>query len=386
MRFPSNLGLLAALALAGTPLAAQSSQFGVRGLGLPGRGLSVDALGTEGATGLFSAGSSLNPAALTMLSTSLTSFSTLQDWRTSEGPAGSGSTRQQRFPLVSVGGPIPKSDWSVGISYATYANRDFVLVSKGVSSPRGVPIGVTDTLGSTGGLSDFRVGVGLQLSEKVSLGAGMHLVSGSNRLYSNRAWEDTSYTSIRQSAELSFLGFGASLGALIHLSPSLSVAGSVRMDGALDVERDSTGTGTIEMPLSLNAGLQFRPSSRWLIAGQIGTRTWSRANPGITALGGVSARNTVDVSAGVEYIRDRRSPDQLPFRAGFRRAELPFLLVQGSQPREMGVSVGTGVRFARGVGAIDVALERVRRTQGPDFTENAWLLSVGVSLRGVLSN
>jgi hypothetical protein len=43
---------------------AQSSQFGVRGLGFPGRGLAVRAAGSSGAFGLFDPESSLNPAAL----------------------------------------------------------------------------------------------------------------------------------------------------------------------------------------------------------------------------------------------------------------------------------------------------------------------------------
>ncbi|HET9066671.1 MAG TPA: hypothetical protein VFN22_12695 [Gemmatimonadales bacterium] len=381
------LGLLAAgLMAASLPLAAQSSQFGVRGLGHPGRGLAVDALGTAGATGLFSSGSSLNPAALALLTTSLTSFSTLQDWRSTTNPTGSGDTREQRFPLVSIGGPVPKSNWAVGITYASYTNRDFTLVSEGTASPRGIPIGVTDSLGSTGGLSDFRVGVGYKLHESVYLGVGAHLISGSNRLYSNRAWEDTTYTSIRQSTELSYLGFGISGGAIFRLSPALSVAGTVRLDGPLDVERDSVGTGTIEMPLSLNAGVRFQPSTRWMLAAQAGTRTWSRANSGLTDLGGVAARNTNEFSAGLEYYRNRRSPEQLPLRVGVRHADLPFLLVQGSQPRETAVSLGTGVRFAKGVGGLDVALERVHRSQGASYTENAWLLSIGISLRGVLSN
>lgn len=386
MRSRMVMVLGAALVCAHLPLAAQSSQFGVRGLGHPGRGLAVDALGTEGATGLFSPGSSLNPAALALLEASLTSFSTVQDWRTTTNPAGSGTVREQRFPLLSVGGPVPKSNWAVGITYASYANRDFTLVSEGTASPRGIPIAVIDSLGSTGGLSDFRFGVGYKVHESVYLGAGAHLVSGSNRLFSNRAWKDTAYTPIRQSAELSYLGFGISGGAIVRLSPTLTLAGSIRFDSPLDVERDSAGTGTIDMPLTLNAGVRFQPSTRWMFAAQAGTRTWSRANPGITDLGGVAARNTNELSAGVEYYRSRRSPDQLPIRVGVRYADLPFLLVQGSQPRETAVSLGTGLRFAKGVGGLDVALERVHRSQGASYTENAWLLSVGVALRGVLAN
>ena len=378
--------LLGVALLIAAPLAAQSSQFGVRGLGLPGRGVSVEALGAEGAGGLFDPGSSRNPAAVGLLEAALTSFSTLQEWRTTTNPAGTASTRQQRFPLLVIGGPIPRSNFGVGVSYSTYTNRDFLLLSNGTAAPRGgEPIAVVDSLGSTGGLSDFRVALSYRMRDKVYLGAGIHLTTGTNRLFSNRAWSDTLYASARQSAELSYLGLGASVGALVRLTPSLTLAGSARLDGPLDVERDSTAVGSIDMPVTLRGGVQWRVSPRLSLAAEVGTATWSRARDGITGLGGVGAGNTVEVAAGLEYFRDRRRPVQLPIRIGVRRAELPFLLVQGSQPREWGVSLGTGLRFARDIGGVDLALERVHRSQGSSYSENAWHLSVGVSLHGIVT-
>ena len=54
---------LLVLCLAAVPgaAAAQSSQFGVRGLGLPGRSLSTYAFGTGGAFGMFDPASGLEP-------------------------------------------------------------------------------------------------------------------------------------------------------------------------------------------------------------------------------------------------------------------------------------------------------------------------------------
>jgi hypothetical protein len=375
------------LGVAPVTMAAQSSQFGVRGLGLPGRAASVEALGSEGASALFDPGSSRNPAAVGTLPSSLTSFSTLQEWRTSTNPAGTGSTRQQRFPLLVIGGPIPRSSFAVGVSYSTFANRDFLLLSNSTASPRGEPpIDVVDSLGSTGGLSDFGVALGYTLREKVHLGVGVHLITGTNRLFSNRAWSDTSYTSVRQSAELSYLGWGASVGALIEVTPELALAGSARLNGPLDVERDSTGLGSIDMPIALAGAVRWRPSPRLALGIELSTATWSRAREGIMALGGVGAGNTIEVAAGLEYFRNRRRATQFPLRVGVRHSELPFLLVNGSQPRELGVSIGTGFRFARDIGGVDLALERVHRKQGSAYSENAWHLSVGVSLRGLIAN
>ena len=50
--------------LIAAPLAGQSSQFGVRGLGIPLRPISVRATGTGGGFSLFDAESALNPASI----------------------------------------------------------------------------------------------------------------------------------------------------------------------------------------------------------------------------------------------------------------------------------------------------------------------------------
>ena len=44
------------------------------------------------------------------------------------------------------------------------------------------------------------------------------------------------------------------------------------------------------------------------------------------------------------------------------------------------MSLGSGARFAAQRAGLDVALERVWRSAG-DYSESAWVLSVGVSVR-----
>jgi hypothetical protein len=83
----------------------------------------------------------------------------------------------------------------------------------------------------------------------------------------------------------------------------------------------------------------------------------------------------------VEIFRNLRNRDQLPLRLGVRYAQLPFLVGVGGQPSEIGFSAGTGLRFARNQAGFDIAVERMRRTQGSAFRETAWVLSVGVSMQ-----
>jgi hypothetical protein len=360
---------------------AQSSQYGVRGIGLTGRQLSVRSLGVGGAMSLFDGGSSVNPAGLALLQTTSMEVSTTQSWRNSENLGGSASARDQRFPHLMVGGPLPSLPLAVGLSFSTYADRDFTLVTEGVDSPRGVPINVTDTLGSTGGINDLRLGVAWTPTSRIRVGVGLHFLTGSNRMFSRRAWEDTSYQSERQEAELTYSGMGLSAGVIMQLSPRFLLGASARQDGKLSIERDSTAEYNLELPWTLTAGARFLVSPRLAVAGQVVSRDWSVADPELVAQGGVGARNTIEYSGGLQLVRNTRRPDHLPLRIGVRHAKLPFLLTEGQQPQELGISVGTGIRFAGDLGGIDLALERIQRDQAGSFKETAWQLSIGVSVR-----
>ena len=376
-----HLLAFALLAIPMAELTAQSSQFGVRGLGLPGRAASARALGTGGAIGLFDGESSLNPAALWSLSLATTSVTSTQSWRTSINPGGEGTARDNRFPQFLVGGPIPKTPLSIGISYSTYADRDFTLATAGTASPRGVPIGVIDTLSSTGGISDIRVALAWGISPKLQIGAAVHALTGSNRLASRRVWEDTTYLATRQTAEVDYLGFGISAGAVFRPVSGVVLAGAIRRDGSLDVRRDSLPTASISLPWTLSGGARVAVGPRLDVAAQISTRDWSDANDGLVGESAVGARNTIEYSAGLEFVRNSRRRDHLPLRVGIRSAQLPDLLARGPQPKGLGISVGTALRFANNLAGVDLALERIRRTQGNNFRENAWLFSVGISVR-----
>ena len=98
------LTLLLAGAIVPQALPAQSSQFGVRGLGLPGREQSVRALGTGGAFASFDGESSVSPASLAFLGRITATFTILNDYRSTATPAGEASIRDPRFPQFLVGG------------------------------------------------------------------------------------------------------------------------------------------------------------------------------------------------------------------------------------------------------------------------------------------
>jgi hypothetical protein len=378
-----RLLVAALLLLAHDPLAAQSSLFGVRGLGHPGRPQSAATIATGGSSEAFDGRSAGNPASLGLLGNTVLAFTSTSAWRSTSAAAGEGSTREQRFPHFLIGGPIPGSPIAASLSYSSYVVRDYTIVTEGTDAPRGVPIGVSDTVGSTGGVNDLRLAVAWTPRPRLTLAVGAHLLTGSNRIFSVRAWDDPDYLPVRQSAELAFAGYGLSAGAIYQAGPRLHLAASVRRDGDLEVERDSVATGTLAMPVTVQGAVRFRLTDRLALTASATSKSWSRADAGVIDLGGVGARNTTTFAAGAEWVRNVRSPEHIPLRFGVRRATLPFLVLEGDPPRETALAVGTGVRFAGGTGGIDLALERISRSQGDALTETAWQFSLGVSLRGL---
>jgi hypothetical protein len=371
--------LLVLLAVAPGTTLAQSSQFGVRGLGFPGRNLATRAIASGGAFGLFDPESSLNPASVGGVTALTSIFTVNQAFRSQENPAGTASTRDTRFPQLMIMGPVRQSAAGLGLSYSNYTDRDFTLATSGTVDLRGVPVGVTDTFSSRGGLSDLRL-AGSYRIHRWTFGGGFHVITGSNRFETRRSFDDSSFVSSRQRAELSYAGIGASIGVVRQFGARFGVAAVVRSDGHLNVDRDSSRVGTVDLPYTFGLGLRWQPVPKLELATQTILRTWSGANSDLLLQGGIGAENTFEVAAGAEYTPDVKRPFRRPLRFGARYGQLPFPLVPGSQGHEFAISAGSGMRFAQQRGGIDLALEHVWRSEGV-YSERAFILTLGVSVR-----
>ncbi len=373
------------LAIPGTVL-AQSSQFGVNGLGLTSRQMSPRALATGGSFGLFDPTSAVNPAAVREYARFNASFTILQNYRSSSGPQQSATGRDTRFPLVAVGGPIPGTSLALGATFANYTDRDFLLPAADTVDLRGSPVPVFDTLTSTGGLSDLGLLAAIRQSGW-SLGTGLHVITGSARISLSRAFGDTLYQPVNQKAEISYAGLGVSAGLLRAIGHHAALAAFVRLDGHANVDRDSSRVGAVELPWSFGGSLRWRPAARLDLAATVSSRRWGAADSDLRALGGTGARNTVDISAGAEWLRSARDPDRLPLRVGAHYRTLPFPATSGAQPREMGLALGTAMVVARQgsagspTGLVSLSLDYVRRTAVGGYHESAVLLAAGVTLR-----
>lgn len=377
---PALLCALLALGLA-PAAAAQSSQFGVRGLGLPMRPLSPRGIATGGAFGLFDGESSLNPAAAAAVPQFTSMLVMSQSFRSSENPFGSASGRDARFPQILVAGPIGGTDLAAAVSVSGYTDRSFALGTQDTIDLRGERVAVFDTLSSTGGLTDIRVALAWAAAGGLNLGLGLHAIPGSNRISNKRAFADSNYVGATERAELSYLGFGASAGLMFRVRPRLTLAAVVRTDGQVDIERDTTRVGSTDLPITVGGAVHWRATEKANLAVSYLRRNWSTADADLKAQGGIAALDAYELSGGLEIVRDPRRPDHKAIRLGAHYATLPFPLRAGHQAHELGVAVGTGLRFVGGRGGFDLALQQLWRSDGAGYTERATVFTMGVSLR-----
>jgi hypothetical protein len=344
----------------------QSSQFGVRGLGIPIRPLSPRSVGVGGAFGLFDLESSVNPAAHGAVVQFTSLLTTTNNFRSSTNPFGKSSGYDNRYPQIIVAGPIGGTNLAAALSISGYTDRSFVLGTQDTINLRGAQVGVA---------AAWRVTPALQL------GLGLHAISGSNRIQNSLHFADSSYAPAIEQTEISYLGLGVSTGFTLRVVPRFTIGGSYRNDGHVNVERDTSRIARTDLPASMAMGIRWLPSEKVMWAAAVQRRAWGAADRDIKAQRGVGSEDTFEVSTGLELVRDPKNPGHRPWRFGAHYATLPFPITAGNQAHELGFSIGSGIRFTQGRGGVDLAIQQLFRSDGAGFKERATVVTLGVSIR-----
>ena len=241
--------LLAAVLLAGArPARAQDSQFGIRGLGTPGRWESVRARTTGGAFAAFDAASALADVALADVRVLSASATGTSSYRSVSSPSGRANLRNGRFPLFTVASAVP-GRFVVGGGFATYLDQSYDVVTRDSVLLRGVMVPFTDDFASDGGISDLRVAAAARLGPTLAVGLGLHVMTGSARVTATRTFGDSNvYATVRDSQLVRQTGFGVSASARVNLPPALSIIGFVRGDGHFNTKVDDKDAGETDLP------------------------------------------------------------------------------------------------------------------------------------------
>src|SRR5438128_7262469 len=140
--------------------------------------------------------------------------------------------RATRFPLMGVAGPVGRRV-AVAAGFTTYLDKSWDVTLRDSLLLRGVLQRHTDELTSDGSVADLRLAAASRLSRRIAIGAGVHLLAGSTRMTAERRFDDTTFHTVQQIAEVSYDGFGVSGSMLVGLAPGLSVAAWARADSRL---------------------------------------------------------------------------------------------------------------------------------------------------------
>ena len=346
-------------------LSAQDSQFGIHGLGTPGRWESVRARGSGGAFALFDPMSPIMEAAVADIGRLTATAGAGASYRDADVGGTTTALRNTRFPLMAVAGPVA-SHFAISAGFTTYLDRTWSVTLRDSAVLRGTLQRYTDQVTSDGSISDVRFVVASRASRRIAIGGAVHLLAGSTREAAFRHYDDSTFVTTPQVAEVRYSGFGVSGSVLLGVAPGVTLAGWARSDNRLRAKVADTTTSVTDLPRMAGAGLVLVPSARVRFAGSVAWRSWSHA--------GAGAFNTWSWSGGTEV-----DAGALQFRVGARGGQMPFG-PGTTAPTEFAAAAGVGRAFAQGRALVDVALERLKR-QGGGLTERVWTVLAGFTVR-----
>lgn len=300
------------------------------------------------------------------------------------------SSEATRFPLVQAVYPVGGLVLSVG--YASTLDQSWGVTRELQETVGSTTLDFQDRITSTGGLGQLQLGAAMPIGERLAVGAGLGVHTGSQRIRYSRTFsgEGAGFRRFDETFGWRYFGPTASLGALwdpvneVRVGASVSWAGTVSADSA----DGRASSDEFDLPLQLATGASAYLAPALLAAVSARWSGWSAASPG-TSL--EAARDTWEFGAGLELDDPaRRAVRSYPLRIGFQYRQLPFVFA-GNAPSEWFAGAGVGVRLGTSpenpLGLLDFAVQRGERTAGGDatvgaLTESVWRFSLSLSLFG----
>src|SRR2546429_8696400 len=187
--------------------------------------------------------------------------------------------RATRFPLLNVAGRVNRR-LVVGAGFTTYLDRTWDVTLRDSTLLRGTLERYTDEVTSDGSIADLRLAAAGRLSRRIALGAGLHLLAGSTRETAERRFDDTTFHTVQQLAEVRYSGVGVSGSLLLGVAPGLSVIGWARADNRLRATVADTTSAETDLPRMAGGGMLFSPGPSVRFGGAGAWRGGGRARAG----------------------------------------------------------------------------------------------------------
>src|SRR5258706_3996727 len=293
-------------------LSAQDSQFGIRGLGTPGKWESVRARTTGGAFAPFDAFSPMADAALADVRRMSASMASGTSWRSTDASGSTAALRATPIPALVIAGPVT-SRIIVGGGFGTYLDRTFGIIVHDTIDLRGQPQAVTDQITNDGAVSDVRLAVAARLGNRLALGLGLHRLTGSSRIVATRTFADTvNYRTSTARDEVAYGGTGGSASLLFDVTRDIRLGGWFRSDSKLRANIGGVTKAENDLPVTYGTRGPLHTGGEGTLPGTVTWGSWSSA-------GDSTAHDTFNWSVGAKIGRP-----SAPFPFGVPGADMPF--------------------------------------------------------------
>jgi hypothetical protein len=371
--------VLVATALLPASMLAQGN-LSTQGYGYPQGQLSTRSLGTGGSIGEIDAVSPLNPAAIGLTTNRTVLFQIEPEFRTVKIGGAQERTTTDRYPVVMAAVPFG-NNWVTSASSSTLLDRSWSTTTQRFES-----VGATDSVlttfleSSNGAINDVRLAEAWTNRTWLSIGVGVHGITGRNVVATGRQFPDTTeFSSFAASRTLSYSGSATSIGVQMVANKFAVFGLDFRRGGKLRARTGDSTLALAHVPDHFGASAAFTGVQGSVFAVRAAHDKWSSIDPLIEFSG--HAHDSWDLSGGAEISGPHISGQTLMLRTGVRTRLLPF--EADSQPvRERSLSFGSGVAFAHGRMSFDVTGVRQWRTSDvPSVQERAWTLSLSLTAR-----
>ena len=371
------------LALLSLPaLVRAQGTLSTQGFGYPTGEMSTRALGAGGATSDFDAFSSTNPASIAASLGSMLYVQMEPEYRQLTNDNGGNQKNViARHPLATLAVQIRPNLFG-GVSVSNFLDRSFETQKRRTTVIGDTSLATTNTFKSDGAIGDVRAGLAWTPASWLRLGVAGHIISGSNRLRTTEAFDDsTRFAAIADTQTVTYVGSALSAGVQLFAGQVAAFGVSYRRGNTMSVKHQDTTLASANVPDGISMSAAFIGIKGSMLAVRTSRNSWTR----MEGLGSDSLpiTNAWDTSVGADVLGPRWGDRSIQLRAGGRWRTLPFGLAS-SEVKETSISMGLGTLLARGRIGLDLA--GIRASRSPvsstvDLHETAWTVSVGVTVR-----
>lgn len=297
-----------------------------------------------------------------------------------------------RFPVIHAALPLGQR-WGISIGYGGFLDQSWAVESEDtVIGLRSQPVIERDRLASRGGVGRLRLGLARRLGERIAVGIGADVYTGSardsvSRFFYRTRNPDTLETTLLPFSSLStqnYSGIGFAAGVRWNPSEALGLEAALSHGGQLRARPADGEQGeerSYGLPLSASVGASGRVAQRTSLVAAGQWVGWDRTGSDLAVTGG--AQNVWSLRGGVEHELVGANDRVFPVRLGGRYQTLPFASTGGDFAIERAVSAGLGARLGGGAAWLDLAVERgARNADSPSFSENFWRVSTSLMVLG----